>query len=393
MLDTATIQIIKATVPALQIHANDITKHFYPLLFSEYPEVVPFFNQTNQGKGTQPKALANAVVAYGANIDELGNLSDAVSKIVQKHVSLDIQPDQYDAVGSCLLQSIKAVLGDAATNEVIEAWGKAYAQLAKILMEAEEVVYANNEKMNGGWRGEREFKLVKRVDESSIITSYYLEPTDDNGVPDFEPGQFITIILEDIDGQQARRNYSLSYAPGENYFRISVKREPQGAVSNHLYDKVHVGDTIKLLAPCGDFTLRRNDKPLVLLTAGVGITPAISMLGAAADSGRDIRFIHAAINSDVHAFKDYVDQLASNNEHISPFYIYSHPEKNCQPHAEGYITKELIEQQLPADCDVEFYFLGPKPFMQAALKIAKELGIPDEQIHYEFFGPSEDLTA
>lgn len=393
MLDTATVQIIKATVPALQIYANDITSHFYPLLFAQHPEVLPFFNQTNQEKGTQPKALANAVIAYGANIDELGNLSDAVSKIVQKHTALGILPQQYDAVGSCLLQAIKAVLGEAATDEVIDAWAKAYGQLANILIAAEESVYTANEQKPGSWRGEREFILVKRVNESSLITSFYFQPFDNQGLPDFEAGQFITIVFDDLDGVAMRRNYSLSDAAGKDYLRISVKREPNGIVSSHLHNNIQLGDKVKLRAPSGDFILRKNAKPLVLLTGGVGITPAISMLNTEAESGRDIRFIHAAINSEVHAFKQHVDELAAVNSNIKPLYIYSQPEAQCQPHVTGFIDATIIEAQLPADRDVEFYLLGPVGFMKVALAIATSLGVPANQIHYEFFGPAESLTA
>jgi len=392
MLDQATVDIIKATVPVVKAKADDITACFYPLMFEQYPEVIPYFNQTNQGKGTQPKALANAVVAYAANIDELGNLSDAVTKIVQKHCSLGIQPAQYDIVGSCLLQAIANVLGDAATDDIINAWGKAYGQLAGILIEAEEAVYAASEQREGGWRGERTFKLMKRVDESSVITSFYFEPSDDSGVPEFEAGQFITVVL-DVNGNSVRRNYSLSDAPGTGYLRISVKREPQGVVSNYLHDYLTAGDEVKLLAPCGHFVLRKNDRPLVLLTGGVGITPAISMLNAEASSGREIRFIHAAINSDVHAFKTHVEQLVASHKNISSVSVYSNPSENCKPDATGFISKELIANQLPEGRDVEFYFLGPKPFMAAAYKIAQELGVPKGQVHYEFFGPEEELVA
>lgn len=392
MLDRATVEIIKATVPALQIHAEAITSHFYPLLFDQHPEVVPYFNQTNQGKGTQPKALANAVVAYGANIDALGNLSDAVTQIVQKHCSLGILPAQYDAVGGCLLQAISAVLGDAATDDIIDAWGKAYGQLASILIDAEEQVYAKNEQQQGGWRGERTFNLVKKEAESSVITSFYFEPQDGRGVPQFEAGQFITIILN-VEGQQLRRNYSLSDAPGTGYLRISVKREPMGVMSNHLHDELHVGNTVALLPPCGHFVLRHNHKPLVLLTGGVGITPAISMLNVASGSNREIKFIHAALDSDVHAFKDHVDTLAASHDNITQTYVYSEPKPGCQPHATGFINKELIARLLSHNSDVEFYFIGPKPFMGVALSIAKQLGVPDDQVHYEFFGPSEELVA
>lgn len=392
MLDQATVAVIKATVPAVKAHADEITARFYPLMFAQHPEVIPYFNQTHQGKGTQPKALANAVVAYAANIDELGNLSDAVAQIVQKHCSLGVRPEQYDIVGACLLQAIADVLGDAATDEIIDAWGKAYGQLAGILIDAEEAVYAATEHSKGGWRGERAFRLVKRVDESAVITSFYLEPVDGGAVPDFEAGQAITVVL-DVNGNSVRRNYSLSDAPGTGYLRISVKREPQGAVSNFLHDSLRVGDTLNLLPPTGRFVLRRNNKPLVLLTGGVGITPAISMLNVEAGSGREIHFIHAALNSKVHAFKAHVDQLVAANSNISATYVYNQPGADCRPHATGFVTADLLAERLPRDRDVELYFLGPKPFMASMLKIARELGVPPAQVHYEFFGPTEELEA
>ncbi len=389
MLDQNTINIIKATVPAVKAHADQITACFYPLMFEQYPEVIPFFNQTNQAKGSQPKALANAVVAYAANIDSLGVLSDAVNKIVQKHCALGIQPEQYPIVGDCLLQAIKIVLGDAATDEVIDAWGKAYGQLAQILIDAEEVVYADNE-LHGGWRGERRFKLVKRQDESSVISSFYFQPSEGGAMPDYKPGQYITILLT-IDGQSIRRNYSLSDAPGTDYLRISVKRE--GLVSNYLHDKLKINDEVSLLSPCGDFTLIKNNKPFVLLTAGVGITPAISMLNAEAGSTRKINFIHAALNSQTHAFKQHVDQLCVDNDNISSLYVYSEPTANCHADANGFVTSELLGAQLAGHSDVELYLLGPLPFMQNMLKIAKQLGVPESQIHYEFFGPAADLAV
>ena len=392
MLDQRTVEVIKATIPAVKANANAITEHFYPLLFNQYPEIIPYFNQTNQGKGIQAKALAGAVVAYAENIDSLGNLSSAVEKIVQKHCALGIEPSQYDMVGSCLLQSIKAVLGEAANEQVIAVWGKAYQQLADILISAEESVYSANENRDGGWRGERAFKLFKREKESQIISSFYFKPVDGCAIPTFKPGQFLTLVLE-IEGKITRRNYSLSNAPNKDYLRISVKREPKGLASNYLHDKLELGKTIILLPPCGDFTLHKNDKPLVLLTGGVGITPAISMLNTEVNSKRDIHFIHAALNSQVHAFKQHVTQLTNDNSNVSSYYLYSQPTASCEPNGQGFITAELIASLIPDDRDVEYYFLGPKPFMSAALKIAQELGIPEGQIHYEFFGPSEALVV
>ncbi|MCU7375801.1 hypothetical protein PEC18_34565 [Paucibacter sp. O1-1] len=157
-----------------------------------------------------------------------------------------------------------------------------------------------------------------------------------------------------------RRNYSLSDAAGKDYLRISKLNESQMVWYQTIYTIIFSSVTkLSLRAPSGDFTLRSNTKPLVLLTAGVGITPAISMLNTAAGSGRDIRFIHAAINSDVHAFKQHVDTFAAGNNNIKPLYIYSQPQTHCQPHATGFIDASFIEAQLPADRDVELYVLDP----------------------------------
>ena len=389
-LSQHTIDIIKATVPAVAAHAEDITAHFYPLMFREFPEVKAFFNQSHQQSGAQSKALAGAVVAYAANIENLGVLASAVDRIVNKHVSLDIQPQHYEIVGGCLLKAIKAVLGDAATDEVMTAWGEAYWQLANLLIAAEETRYKANEEKAGGWRGERSFKVAKKVAESDVITSFYLQPADGQGVPDFTAGQYIGLVVN-VNGEATRRNYSLSDAPGKGYLRISVKREPEGLVSNYLHDDINEGDELAVLPPAGEFVVKENDKPLVLVTGGVGITPAISMLNQCAGSGRKIEFIHAAINSNSHAFKEHVNAQAAAHDNINVCYVYNDPTDACSPDATGYINKALLEQRLGDNRDVEFYFLGPKPFMQAMHQAAHDLGIAADNIHFEFFGPLEEL--
>jgi len=197
--------------------------------------------------------------------------------------------------------------------------------------------------------------------------------------------------LFNIDGQVLRRNYSLSDAPGQDHYRISVKREPEGVASNYLHDRVQVGDVLELLPPCGEFTLKRNERPLVLLTGGVGITPAICMLNSIAGE-RPVEFIHAALNSRTHAFREHVDTLAQRHDNVRPFYIYDQALPEDQPHAQGFISAELLASRLPADRDVDLYFLGPKPFMRSAYQIARELDIPSTQVHYEFFGPLASLS-
>lgn len=392
MLTPQQIAIVKATVPVLQEHGERITKHFYQTMFRDYPETKAYFNQAHQAAGTQPRALAGAVLAYAAHIDRLEALSGALPVIIQKHVSLDIRPEHYPIVGTCLLRAIREVLGEAATDDIIDAWAAAYGQLADILIAAEESVYAATAARPGGWRGPRAFRVVRKERESEVITSFYFEPVDGGQLLAFQPGQYITVLL-DIDGQPLRRNYSLSDAPDKPYYRISVKREPGGVASNYLHDHVDVGSVVELLPPAGEFVLNDAERPLVLLTGGVGITPALAMLNSIAHSGRPVEFIHAALHGGTHAFRDHVDRLAAQHPNVRPFYIYDQARADDAPHARGFISAELLRQRLPADLDVDLYFLGPKPFMRSAYAIANELGIPADRVKYEFFGPLEDLAA
>ena len=139
MLSNEHRTLVKATVPLLETGGETLTQHFYKMMLSEYPEVRPLFNQAHQASGDQPRALANGVLMYARHIDELEQLGPLVAKIVNKHVALQIQPEHYPIVGTCLLRAIREVLGEEiATQEVIDAWDAAYGQLADILIGAEE---------------------------------------------------------------------------------------------------------------------------------------------------------------------------------------------------------------------------------------------------------------
>jgi len=393
MLSAAQTAIIKATVPLLESGGEALTTHFYQLMLSEYPQVRPLFNQAHQASGAQPRALANGVLMYAKHIDRLTALGPLVGQIVSKHVSLQILPEHYPIVGSCLLRAIREVLGaEVASDEVIDAWAAAYQQLASLLIAAEEETYAANASAVGGWRGVRTFRVVRKVVESEEISSFHLVPLDGGALLDFEPGQYIGLCLE-LNGEEVRRNYSLSAAPNGREYRISVKRETGGRVSSFLHDRVAVGDTLELFPPAGDFTLRHGNKPLALITAGVGITPALAMLDRALASGREIYFIHCARHGGVHAFRDGIDAKAAIHPRLKRFYCYSEPRPQDWADASGFLSGALMARWLPAQRDLDAYFLGPKPFMAQVKRQLRELGVPEEQCRYEFFGPAESLEA
>ncbi|MGF6756693.1 NO-inducible flavohemoprotein [Paraburkholderia sp. GAS334] len=392
MLSTEHRAIVKATVPLLESGGEALITHFYNTLLSENPSVRPLFNQAHQASGAQPRALANGVLMYARHIDELEQLGGLVAQIINKHVALQILPEHYPIVGGCLLRAIREVLGpEIATDAVIDAWGAAYQQLADLLIGLEENIYAEKENARGGWRGARTFRIARKVQESEEITSFHFRPVDGGDLLEFHPGQYIGMRVF-VDGEELRRNYSLSAASSTHEYRISVKREPGGKVSNHLHDHVHENDTIELFAPSGDFKLEHNAKPLVLISGGVGITPTLAMLEAALATNRPVHFIHSARHGGVHAFRDWIDGLARRHPQLKQFYCYERQRHgDAEAHAYGLLDQERLNEWLPETRDVDAYFLGPIGFMKAIKKHLKALGVPEKQSRYEFFGPASAL--
>ena len=408
MLNQNTIDIVKSTAPVLQQHGETLTRHFYQRMFSHNPEVGPFFNQANQAEGTQQRALAGAICAYAANIDNLEVLGGAVELIANKHASLMIKPEHYPIVGENLLASIKEVLGDGATDDIINAWAEAYGFLTDILVGREQQLYSDSATKTGGWEGFRTFKVDRKDQESQNIASFYLKPEDGGALPEFLPGQYITIRVPTPDGSTTMRNYSLSNQPGRDYFRISVKREvapnaetPNGYVSSMLHDDIAAGDTLEIGPPCGEFFLNVKDKherPLVLLAAGIGITPIMSILKTTLNAmpDREIILIHGCLNDDVQPFKPFIDQLAIKHPNLKAHYRYSDmtpdevaSDENCSA---GFVDADLIESLIPSR-HADYYFCGPKPFMVNIYQDLLVWGIPASQVHFEFFGPREELDG
>ncbi len=399
-LSERTISVVKSTAPVLEKHGEELTRHFYERMFRENPEVKPLFNASNQSGGTQQRALAGAICAFAANVDQLEVLGAAVERIAQKHAGLGILPEHYPIVGSNLLASIREVLGDGATDEVIDAWAEAYHFLASILIGRESHIYTIQARDEHGWNGFRPFRIAGKERESETIVSFRLQPVDGGMVPGFKPGQYLTVRVPDGEGSTTMRNYSLSSAPCADHFRISVKAEEGGTVSNLLHG-LDVGAELEVGPPCGEFFLdltEHHTRPLVLLSAGVGVTPILSILESvlAEQPEREVVFIHGAINGRTHAFRNHVKDLGKRHNQLKVHVRYSEPtdeDRSSQRHdSEGFIDAELIESLAPRkDCD--YYFCGPKPFMAAIYQQLLAWGIPGSQVHFEFFGPREELES
>lgn len=407
MLSEKTIQVVKSTAPFLQENGEALTRHFYKRMFSHNPEVLPFFNPAHQHAGTQQRALANAVAAYAANIDNLGALGPAVEIMAQKHVSLQVKPEHYAIVGENLLESIKELLGDEATKELIDAWAEAYGFLANILIAREGEIYKEQKQQANGWEGFRKFTIDRKEKESDIITSFYLKPADGGSLPNYKPGQYITIQASHPTSGTTMRNYSLSDVPGRDYLRISVKKEtgekadsPKGYVSNWLHDSVNVGSTVNVAPPCGEFyldTSKPSITPLVLMAGGIGITPILSILitSLVKNPDRPIVLIHANRQEKVQSFKAVIDALTNQYNNLKVYYRYS--ETGTSETREGNASSGFVDEPylktLSLQKDWDYYFCGPKTFMANIYYILNQWGVDKSHMHYEFFGPLQGMTT
>ncbi|KZV11466.1 YHB1 [Saccharomyces cerevisiae] len=392
MLAEKTRSIIKATVPVLEQQGTVITRTFYKNMLTEHTELLNIFNRTNQKVGAQPNALATTVLAAAKNIDDLSVLMDHVKQIGHKHRALQIKPEHYPIVGEYLLKAIKEVLGDAATPEIINAWGEAYQAIADIFITVEKKMYEE-----ALWPGWKPFEITAKEYVASDIVEFTVKPKFGSGIEleslPITPGQYITVNTHPIRQENqydALRHYSLCSASTKNGLRFAVKMEaarenfPAGLVSEYLHKDAKVGDEIKLSAPAGDFAINKelihqNEVPLVLLSSGVGVTPLLAMLEeqVKCNPNRPIYWIQSSYDEKTQAFKKHVDELLAECANVDKIIVHT----NTEP----LIDAAFLKEKSPAHADV--YTCGSLAFMQAMIGHLKELEHRDDMIHYEPFGP------
>jgi nitric oxide dioxygenase len=397
MLQKETIRLIQESVPLLREYGHKITANFYKRMFNEHPELLNIFNHANQRKGHQQQALANAVYAAAANITQLEQILPTVKHIAHKHRSIGVLPEHYPIVGQNLLLAMRDVLQDKLTEPMLNAWQETYGVIADLFIQMEEELYQQAEQQPGGWRGFRDLVVTKKVRESEHITSFYLEPKDGQPLATFLPGQYISVKVE-IPGDPYThiRQYSLSDDPNASHYRITVKQEENGKVSTYLHQEVEEGSVLSVSAPAGVFTLEQTDSPVILLSAGVGLTPLLSMLKALAQSPSSQRVIHihATHNSQTHALREEVLRIANSHAHIENYFCYSQPTDtdrlNRLYDKEGLIDAEWLKTVLPSTG--HFYLCGPSAFMRDCYQALLSLGIAPTAIHHEIFGPAGAWT-
>ena len=408
------IAIVKATAPVLKDHGVAITTLFYKEMINDNPSLKNMFNLTAQTTGAQPRALANAVLAYASYIDQPQLLTHAVERIAHKHASLQVEPAMYDLVGMYLMQAIGIVLGDAETPATVDAWTAAYGVLADVFVNREQALYSEARLRHGrrGWVGWRKFRVARceAADDAGSIVSLYLEPVDGMPLPSYRPGQYVSLRLfvPELDLLQSRQ-YSLSEAfdvQGRHY-RISVRRDggrenmPCGIVSS----KVHAlkeGDDVELSQPQGEFVVEEhgafdNQPPLVLLSAGVGATAVFPILQQAVENGQLVSWLHGSHSLATVPFEKEVQAIkAAHPDQVETQLFLA----DAEPSADAGITvsRLAIASLAPADqarllrtddMHTGYYVCGPASFMLESRTALGELGVAPERIHLELFATGD----
>ncbi|MFB9905498.1 globin domain-containing protein [Allokutzneria oryzae] len=387
MLSQHSRGIVLATLPAVRRTVAEIAGRFYDSLFDARPDLLNLFNLGNQANGEQRKALAASVVAFAEHLTgtTVIPIDAVVRRVAHKHVSLGIRPEQYTIVGRYLLAAVADVLGDAVTPEVAAAWDEVYWLFAVRLIAAETRLYQGTGQdrgyLNAPWT------VVGRFEEAQDTVSLALAP--DNGpIPRHLPGQYTTVTVDLPNGMRQARQYTLSEAPGHNTLRITVRRvrgragAPDGMVSTFLTRDIRIGDRLRVSHPGGDVALP-DTGPLVLASAGIGITPIAAMIEHLAETqpDRPVVAVHAERSPKRHALAWHVHRHGARLASFENILYY-------EQDAPSWARSGLVAPDaLPLPPGASAYLCGPLPFMRHVRAALLRRGMPTDRIRFEVFGP------
>jgi nitric oxide dioxygenase len=395
LLSERSAAVVAATAGVVAAHAEQITARFYPRMFAEHPELLRVFNQGNQATGEQSRALAASVVAYAVHLidPEAPPFDRVLERIAYKHISLGIRPEQYTIVGYHLLGAVGEVLGDAVTPAIADAWNEVYWLFATQLVAEEARLY--QQAGVDPARPLRPYRVVRRIEETQDVISLILEPADEAGLPEISPGQYVSVFVDLPNGQRQPRQYTVSSTALGNRLQITVRRvrgangAPDGQVSTYLNDHITVGETLEVSAPAGDFVVQSSNGPLLLASAGAGITTVLPIVEhiARTQPNRTVIIAHADRTAQDHALRDTVLHVGRQLDNFTAYTWYETVGPDDHRSHQGFM--DLTEIPLPAN--IQVFTCGPLPFMRHIRSTLLDRGVPADSIRYEVFGP--DLWA
>jgi ferredoxin-NADP reductase/MOSC domain-containing protein YiiM/ferredoxin len=248
------------------------------------------------------------------------------------------------------------------------------------------------------WSGFRQLTVSRIDQEGDSVISIRLEDPEGAPLPGARPGQYVTVRVKPAEtGRSLLRNYSLSGPPDAGYYRMTVKRERDGAASGYLHTRLHVGDQLDIAAPRGTFILDHTNAPILLISAGIGATPVLAMLHALAQerSDREVWWLHGARSKHDHSFAAEAYALLSSLPRVHAHVYYSRPGPNDHEGTDfdgaGRLTPAVLAELEPPG-DAHAYLCGPASFMEEISAALAALGLEAARIHTEPFGPAPGLT-
>lgn len=371
-------ETVKATLGPVGENIQTIADTFYSKMFAAHPELISdLFNRGNQKQHAQQKALAASVVKFASHlVDETAPDPVAMlNRIAHKHVSLGVTEDQYQIVYENLMAAIAEVLGDAVTPEVAEAWSAVYWLMADVLIKAEKDLYASDGVKDGDVF--RKGKVVEKTALSDTVTAFTVE----GDFTEPRPGQYTSIGVKLDDGARQLRQYSIIEGDATRY-RIAVERD--GEVSTFLTERVATGDTVDVTLAAGDLVLRPGERPIVLISSGIGYTPLTGILSYLAkhNDSRRVSYLHADRSAQTWAQAQQVRELvdALGDGSIQTFFRDS---------------DERIDVRELDLAGADVYLCGGTGFLQS---LRDELAaLPADKapanVFYELFSPNDWLVS
>ena len=392
-------EMIAATLPLVGANIDAITTEFYRRLFAEHPELLrDLFNRSNQAQGTQQRALAASIATYATHLIDpaLPDPAELLGRIGHKHASLGVTADQYPLVHTHLFAAIVEVLGaETVTADVAAAWDRVYWLMANTLIDLERRLYTQAQ-VGAGDVFRRARVTVKAHDPSGAVV--LTVAAESGSFPDFLPGQYVSVGTTLPDGARQIRQYSLINTPGSGDLTFAVRPiaaiagAPAGEVSTHLAEQVAVGDLLDVSIPFGDLPVDTvGSRPLVLISAGIGITPMIGILEHLAAHAPDspVHALHADRSPDAHPLRDrqreLIDALAGGS--LDLWYENSAPDHPSVHH--GLMQVDT----LTFDEDAEFFLCGNNGFVQAVRGQLLDRGVAADRLHCELFSPNDWLLG
>jgi nitric oxide dioxygenase len=386
-------EIVKATLPLVGAHIGEITAEFYRRMFANHPELLRnLFNRGNQAQGAQQRALAASIATFASHLVDpaLPHPAELLSRIGHKHASLGVTADQYPIVHDNLFAAIVAVLGaETVTPEVAAAWDRVYWIMADTLIELERRLYAEAGVAEGDVF--RRLRVVSRVDDPSGAVVLTVRGT----LPNFDAGQYVSVGVTMPDGARQLRQYSLISASGSGELTFAVKPVdpapdgPAGEVSNWIRANVWVGDLLDVTVPFGDMPTP-GDAPLVLISAGIGITPMIGLLEYLVAWAPDtiVHVLHADRGDQSHPLRDRQRELVNLLPNATLDIWYEDGLTAGRPGVHpGLLTVDTFSV---AD-DTEVYLCGSNGFVQAVRAQLTARGVAAGRVHCELFSPNDWL--